>query len=123
TPTPTPTPSAPLPAAVRALFDAAAERHTTCGTGTMVWRCWGQGRPLVLLHGGSGSWTHWLRNIEALAASGRQVWAPDLPGFGDSAPPAGGNDADAAAEPLADGLRELIGEGPHEIVAFSFGSL
>lgn len=112
-----------LPASVRTLLDAADERHTTCGTGTMIWRCWGQGRPLVLLHGGSGSWTHWLRNIEALAASGRQVWAPDLPGFGDSAPPSGGNDADAAAEPLAHGMRELMGEGPHEIVAFSFGSL
>ncbi len=42
---------------------------------------------MVLLHGGSGSWTHWIRNIPMLLACGRQVWAQDLPGFGDSASP------------------------------------
>jgi len=112
-----------LPAPAQALLDAAREQRTACGTGSMVWHCWGEGRPLVLLHGGSGSWTHWLRNIDALTAIGRQVWAPDLPGFGDSASPSGGSDADAVVEPLSHGLRELLGEGPHEIAAFSFGSL
>ena len=78
---------------------------------------------MVLLHGGSGSWTHWIRNIPTLLACGRQVWAPDLPGFGDSASPPGGSDADAVVAPLALGLREVLGPGPHEIAAFSFGSL
>ncbi|MDB5843914.1 MAG: hydrolase-like protein, partial [Polaromonas sp.] len=55
----------------------------------MVWRCWGEGAPVVLLHGGSGSWTHWIRNIPTLVACSRQVWAPDLPGFADSASPPG----------------------------------
>ena len=32
--------------------------HTPCGDGNLVWRRWGKGRPLVLVHGGSGSWTH-----------------------------------------------------------------
>ena len=49
--------------------------------------------PTVLLHGGSGSWNHWVRNIDALLASGRQVIAPDLPGFGDSARPDDVSDA------------------------------
>jgi 2-hydroxy-6-oxonona-2,4-dienedioate hydrolase len=89
----------------------------------MVWRYWGEGEPVVLLHGGSGSWTHWIRNIPTLLACGRQVWAPDLPGFGDSASPPGGGDADAVVAPLALGLREVLGPGPHEIAAFSFGSL
>ena len=40
---------------------------------------------MLLLHGGSGSWTHWLRNIQPLVDAGRQVLVPDLPGFGDSA--------------------------------------
>ena len=43
----------------------------------------GNGPPLVLLHGGMGSWTHWIRNIPALATR-YTVYAPDLPGCGDS---------------------------------------
>ena len=36
---------------------AEAERvETPCGDGTLVWRRWGSGPPLVLLHGGYGSW-------------------------------------------------------------------
>jgi pimeloyl-ACP methyl ester carboxylesterase len=49
-------------------------------------------KPLVLLHGGSGSWTHWLRNVEHLSQF-RTVWALDIPGFGDSSLPAGVSDA------------------------------
>ncbi len=55
-------------------------RRSACGT---IWRRWGEGPPLVLLHGGAGSWTHWIRNIDALAAD-RTLWIPDLPGLGDS---------------------------------------
>jgi pimeloyl-ACP methyl ester carboxylesterase len=49
----------------------------------IVWRKFGSGKPLVLLHGGHGDWMHWFRNASALAAI-REVWIPDLPGFGDS---------------------------------------
>jgi 2-hydroxy-6-oxonona-2,4-dienedioate hydrolase len=105
------------------LLEQSLRAETPCGEGVMVWRCWGEGEPVVLLHGGSGSWTHWIRNIPALLACGRQVWAPDLPGFGNSAAPPGGGDADAVVAPLAIGLREVLGPGPHEIAAFSFGSL
>jgi len=106
-----------------ALLARADECRTPCGDGTMVWRLWGSGRPLVLLHGGSGSWNHWVRNIEPLAASGRRLFVCDLPGFGDSAAPAAGNDADAAVEPVLDGLRAMLGTAPVDVVAFSFGSL
>ena len=30
---------------------------------------WGEGRPLVLLHGGTGSWMHWVRNVEDAVAA------------------------------------------------------
>lgn len=112
-----------LPAAAQALLAQSRRAVTPCGDGVMVWRCWGEGSPVVLLHGGSGSWTHWMRNIPTLVACGRQVWVPDLPGFGDSNRPPGGGDADAVVAPLALGLRQLIGPGPHAVVAFSFGSL
>ena len=112
------------PEALRVL--SLARRHATpCGDGEMVWHAWGMdsGEPLVLLHGGSGSWTHWIRNVEALAAAGRRVVVPDLPGFGDSARPPGGQDADAVAPAVAHALPAIVGEQPVELVGFSFGGL
>lgn len=112
------------PEALRIL--ALSQRHAT-PTGEdgadVVWHTWGDGEPLVLLHGGSGSWTHWIRNVEALAAAGRRVVVPDLPGFGDSARPPGGQDADVVAPCVAEGLRQLLGSGPFDIAGFSFGGL
>lgn len=100
---------------------------TPCGDGELVWHAWGPvdspREPLVLLHGGSGSWTHWVRNVEALAASGRYVLVPDLPGFGDSAMPPDGVDADALPAPLEAGLAKLVGARPCIFVGFSFGGL
>jgi 2-hydroxy-6-oxonona-2,4-dienedioate hydrolase len=105
----------------------ATRRETPCGAGTMVWHVWGESRPglppVVLFHGGSGSWTHWVRNIQPLVAAGRQVIAADLPGFGDSALPPSGGDADALVAPLADGLNVLLGGEPCDLVGFSFGGL
>ncbi|WP_454726724.1 MULTISPECIES: alpha/beta fold hydrolase [Cupriavidus] len=76
--------SLPSAAATVAALERQARRVVTeAGGCRVVWRGFGQGRPLVLLHGGHGSWLHWLRNIEALAAR-RTVWAPDMPGFGES---------------------------------------
>jgi pimeloyl-ACP methyl ester carboxylesterase len=105
----------------------ATRRETPCGAGVMVWRSWGDTGvhqpPVVLFHGGSGSWTHWVRNIEPLVAAGRQVIAADLPGFGDSAMPPSGGDADALGAPLAEGLNTLLGGEPCDLVGFSFGGM
>lgn len=110
------------PAALRVL--AKGQRLTTpCGDGELVWHTWGDGAPLVLLHGGSGSWTHWIRNVEALAAAGKRVVVPDLPGFGESARPPGGQDADFVAPAVSDGLRQLLGDAPVDVAGFSFGGL
>lgn len=105
-------------------LDAAAIRCLTpCGDGQMVWRGWGEGRPLVLLHGAHGSWMHWIRNIRALARR-RRVWAGDSPGYGDSAlPPAVDRPEDFAAV-IADGIARLPGvDGPVDILAFSLGGV
>jgi 2-hydroxy-6-oxonona-2,4-dienedioate hydrolase len=125
----TPASSAATSSTAEAAIDSRLH-HTVCGTGSIVWRHWpasadgpSQKGPVVLLHGGSGSWTHWLRNIAALRAQGRDVWAPDLPGFGDSAASPGGSDADALVAPLATGLKALFAGRAIDLVGFSFGGL
>jgi pimeloyl-ACP methyl ester carboxylesterase len=82
---------ADLPAAVRAPLGAApetidpGERSVTEAAGIpFASIAWGEpdGRPLVLLHGVTASARIWWRVGPALAASGRRVVAPDLPGHG-----------------------------------------
>lgn len=112
-----------LGAQIEALRTSARRAETPCGEGSTVWHCWGGGPPVVLLHGGSGSWTHWVRNIQALVDAGREVLVPDLPGFGDSALPPGSHDADGLPAPLAQGLSQLLGDRGCDLVGFSFGGM
>lgn len=116
------------PERIAALRATATPLTTRSGDGHTQWHRWGPldagpRGPVVLLHGGSGSWTHWIRNIDALVAAGRQVLVPDLPGFGDSDPPPGGGDADAVAPAIEQGLQQLLGEARCELVGFSFGGM
>jgi pimeloyl-ACP methyl ester carboxylesterase len=112
------------PAALVARIDALATRRLTpCGVGSMVWRAWGRGRPLVLLHGASGSWTHWIRNVLPLAAH-FHVLAPDMPGFGDSDLPPEPHTADMLADVIAAGLEAVVPPPePFDMAGFSFGSI
>jgi pimeloyl-ACP methyl ester carboxylesterase len=93
-------------------------------SGMQVWHVWNAsaGKPLVLLHGGSGSWNHWVRNVLPLSQS-RAVWALDTPGLGDSELPIGAEDADDLSVPLAQGLIALFNEVAVDMVGFSFGGL
>ena len=105
-------------------WEGRATRHETpCGDGALVWRHWqGNGPPLLLLHGAQGAWSHWIRNIGALSRH-YDVWIPDLPGCGDSAV-AAADDHESISQSLAQGLRQLIGNGmPATIVGFSFGGV
>jgi pimeloyl-ACP methyl ester carboxylesterase len=45
----------------------------------------GQGEPLVVIHGGGGDARTWWNNIAELSMK-YAVYAPDLPGYGGSAP-------------------------------------
>lgn len=110
-------------ARIPSLASASSRHETACGDGVMVWRRWGEGAPVLLLHGGSGSWTHWLRNIDTVVRAGRSAWIPDLPNFGDSASLGDDADADTVVAPLWQGMRTLLGDVPLDIAAFSFGSL
>ncbi|MCF6475883.1 alpha/beta hydrolase [Nonomuraea sp. MG754425] len=74
----------------------ASERHLTTAAGRLRVLHAGHPQepvPLVLIHGGGtdNAAISWYRLIEPLSA-GREVWAPDLPGFGGSGDvaPAGG---------------------------------
>ena len=115
------------PAALVAALDEKATRHETpCGDGVIVWRQWGSGPPVVLAHGAQGSWKHFIRNINALAAH-RTVLAVDLPGHGQSALPPEPHEHATNAPALAEGLRRIVGRimGEHlpvDLVGFSFGA-
>lgn len=78
--------------------------------------------PLVLLHGGSGSWTHWLRNVEHWAEQ-REVWALDIPGFGDSSLPNGVTDADGLVPYIADIFSQTFHDKAIDVIGFSFGGM
>ena len=109
---------------VIARIDALATKfHTACGpAASMVWRRWGSGPHLVLIHGGAGSWMHWIKNVEALART-HTVWAPDLPGFGESDLPGDNLDADTLFPHVLFGLHELLRKDEFDLVGFSFGGL
>jgi pimeloyl-ACP methyl ester carboxylesterase len=101
----------------------AARTETPAGAGSMVWRSWGEGPPLLLLHGASGSWTHWIRNVLPLAARFR-VLVPDMPGFGDSDAPPEPHTADGLAALVAGGL-DVVVPAPTalDLAGFSFGAI
>ena len=87
--------------------------------------------PVVLLHGGAGSWNHWARTIPQLSTRFRVV-ALDLPGCGGSTLPDGVttgaaldvDDVDVLAAAVADAIDHLVPE-PRRfgLVGFSFGGI
>jgi pimeloyl-ACP methyl ester carboxylesterase len=98
-------------------------RHweTPCGDGTMVWRGWGSGPAVLLVHGGAGSWRHWVRNLAALSRD-HTVIAPDLPGLGDSARAPDPIGAESVAAIVGQGLDTVLGpDVPVHIAGFSYG--
>jgi pimeloyl-ACP methyl ester carboxylesterase len=108
---------------VSRIESSATRTVTPTGAGSMVWRSWGQGPPLVLLHGASGSWTHWIRNVLPLAARFR-VLAPDMPGFGDSDVPPEPHTADGLAALVVTGLDGILpAPASLDLAGFSFGGI
>src|SRR5262249_58623356 len=87
---------------------------------TLLWRVWGTGEPLVLRHGGSGSWTHWIRNIPALARH-FELWVPDLPGLGSSAMPPRPFIPKSSAAAVVTGIDALLKSARLSMAGFSFG--
>ena len=108
--------------AVRRLDAEARRTESPCGDGSMVWRSWGDGPGLVLLHGGAGSWQHWVRTVPAFSRTHR-VLAPDLPGLGESADPPAPPDMTTISAIVASGIDGLLGpRASYDLVGFSFGA-
>lgn len=116
--------AAGAPADIVARIERLSRRiETPCGDGMMIWRRWGAGAPLILLHGGYGSWTHWLRNVESLSRR-YQVIVPDMPGLGDSAAPPQPASAESLAAIMVAGLDQIAPPPTRLAIAgFSFGSV
>lgn len=114
-----------LPSELAASLAGAQRCVTTHDNAKTVWHVWGDAsQPVVVfLHGGSGSWTHWVRNIAPLRDAGYRVLVPDLPGFGDSDLPVGCVDTDDMPPHLHVGLAQLQPTGPVSLVGFSFGGM
>lgn len=88
----------------------------------VVWRRVGSGPPLVLLHGGHGSWLHWARVIPELSSS-FSLWMPDMPGYGETTLTPSGGLTELVAQ-LRQGLDALLGaHTPILLGGFSFGGL
>ena len=94
--------------------------------GRMMWRIWaaGSGKPaLLLFHGGSGSWIHWIHNVVPLSQR-YTVYAPDLPGLGDSDPPDDVRDIWSVTKCVRMAVDAILPKAqPFRLTGFSFGGM
>jgi 2-hydroxy-6-oxonona-2,4-dienedioate hydrolase len=94
--------------------------------GQMMWHVWGEGsgKPtLLLFHGGSGSWIHWIRNVLPLSQH-FTVYAADLPGLGESDPPDDVRDVWSVTHCVHTAVQALLPKDRQfAITGFSFGGM
>lgn len=89
-----------------------------------TWQPWGDqmgGELVVMLHGGSGSWTHWIRNVSRLSDY-YELLLPDLPGLGDSSSLPKDTTPAQVADLLATTLKQMVGPRRFHLIAFSWGA-
>ncbi len=95
--------------------------HVTAEDGTKLYvRDWGQGRPVVLIHGWPLSGDSWEYQSVRLAEAGFRVIAYDRRGFGRSDQPFTGYDYDTMADDLA-AIITALGLDDVALVGFSMG--
>ena len=87
---------------------------------------WGDpaARPLVLLHGVTASAAIWWRVGPALAATGRRVLAPDLPGHGRTGHWTGRHGFEDMAQDIAAWIRAAgVGRPELQVIGHSYGAV
>lgn len=89
----------------------------------------GRGAPLLLVHGGHGSWMHWQANLAALSQR-YTVLALDMPGYGQSTDVQAGIGADGMAQAVWEAVKKIRAMLPDDdrmhpigIAGFSFGAI
>ncbi|MFC3072156.1 alpha/beta fold hydrolase [Shinella pollutisoli] len=93
--------------------------ETRDGT-TLYVKQWGEGRPVILLHGWPLSADSWDDHALAIAEAGMRAIAYDRRGFGRSAQPWAGYDYDTLADDLADVIAATGAENA-ALIGFSMG--
>ena len=89
----------------------------------VCWRSWGKGKPLILLHGGYGSWAHWIKQAIPFSKN-YNVLIPDMPGFGESDDLTLPHTPEKISANIAETLLKLISPKETPIICgFSFGGL
>ncbi len=94
--------------------------ETQDGTELYV-KLWGEGPPVVLIHGWPLSADSWDSQMQALADAGFTAIAYDRRGFGRSDQPGDGYDYDTLADDLADVLEACDATDDVTLVGFSMG--
>jgi pimeloyl-ACP methyl ester carboxylesterase len=84
-------------------------------------KVWGEGRPVVLIHGWPLSGDSWDPVANALAEQGFRAIAYDRRGFGRSEQPSSGYDYDTFADDLGAVIEEYAGGQDVALVGFSMG--
>lgn len=84
-------------------------------------KVWGDGPPVILIHGWPLSGDSWDPVTNHLADSGFKAVAYDRRGFGRSDQPSGGYDYDTFADDLASVIDALAPQGQVSLVGFSMG--
>ncbi|MEN2747194.1 alpha/beta hydrolase [Sphingomonas sp. T9W2] len=93
---------------------------TRDGTNLFV-KDWGQGRPVILIHGWPLSADSWDPQAMALTDAGYRVIAYDRRGFGRSDQPWSGYDYDSLSDDLADVMAETGVNDDAALIGFSMG--
>lgn len=109
---------------IEALSKSAKLTWLPCGPGRMPVRSWPPEpdptrEHVLFLHGGSGSWMHWVRNVDVLSQA-FNCHAMDLPGLGDADMCEEASRIESAARTLRFAIESFLDQ-PFHVVAFSWG--